>query len=98
MVIFVPAGFDATTIEPATLHLGGASLSGDGRSDGDDASPHVTNIRIEDVNGDGASRYGGRVHRGSPEVQRSHDSVAELWGQTTRGIPFSGTDFVQLVR
>jgi hypothetical protein len=98
--IFSTSGFDATTIKPATLRLGGASLPGhDTTRHGDDdhARHHVTKTRIEDVNGDGRLDMVAEFTVAGLKFN-DHDIVAELWGQTRQGIPFSGTDLVQLVR
>jgi Alpha/beta hydrolase domain len=97
--IFSTSGFDATTINPATLGLGGASLPGDDttRRGHDDASHHVARTRIEDVNGDGRLDMVAEFPVARLKFN-DHDIVAELWGQTKQGIPFSGTDLVQLVR
>ena len=98
--IFSTSGFDATTIKPATLRLGGASLPGDDttrRGDDDDVSHRVTRTRIEDVNGDGRLDMVAEFTVARLKFN-DHDIVAELWGQTRQGIPFSGTDLVQLVR
>lgn len=109
--IFSTSGFDATTINPATLGMGGASLPGDdatrrgdddddgdeGDDDDDDTSHHAPRTRIEDVNGDG--RLDMMVEFPVARLKfNDHDIVAELWGRTRRGIPFSGTDLVQLLR
>lgn len=98
--IFSTSGFDATTINPATLGMGGASLPGDDatrRGDDDDASHHVPRTRVEDVNGD--RRLDMMVEFPVARLKfNDHDIVAELWGRTRRGMPFGGTDLVQLLR
>jgi hypothetical protein len=98
--IFSTSGFDATTIKPATLRLGGASLSGDDttrRGDDDRASHHAARTRREDVNGDGRLDMVAEFKVARLKFN-DHDIVAELWGQTRHGTPFSGTDLVHLVR
>ena len=98
--IFSTNGFDATTIKPATLGLGGASQAGNDtirRGDNDDVSHPVTSTRIEDVNGDGRLDMVAEFPVSRVKFN-DHDIVAEVWGRTRQGISFSGTDLVQLVR
>jgi hypothetical protein len=90
VAVLSTAGFDATRLVPGSLRLAGSSLQGIART------PARVNAREEDVNGDGRADL--VVEFEVERLQfRTHDMVAELWGWTKDGRPFSGSDIVKLV-
>lgn len=91
VAILSTAGFDATRVVPGSLRLAGASVQSTARI------PGRVQARGEDVNGDGRADL--LVEFEVQRLQfRAHDTVAELWGWTEDGGPFTGSDIVRLVR
>lgn len=91
VAILSTIGFDATEIVPGSLRLAGATLQGD------DRNPGNVRTRVTDVDGDGrldlwVEFRTDRLNFGGLDI------VADVWGQTQRGVPFSGSDLVQIVR
>ncbi len=91
VAIFTTRGFDATEIVPGSLRLAGARMHGVA------ADPGEVRTQVVDVNGDGRAdllvdfpldrlRFG------------ADDMVADLWGVTRQGVPFSGSDLIDLIR
>jgi hypothetical protein len=82
--------FDATRVVPGSLRLAGAGLQGTA------PTPGRVDRHGDDVNGDGRADLVVEF-----EVERlqftAHDTVAELWGWTNDGRPFTGSDMVRLV-
>jgi hypothetical protein len=88
VAIFSSADFDATTVVPETVLLGGANvaLRGKGKS----------MAHEEDVNGDGLIDLVVQVEiTGFDEI--GEDGIAILTGETTEGIPIEGSDVVVIV-
>jgi hypothetical protein len=97
VAIFSTRRFDATRIDPDTLRMGGATLSGD---DGDDnrgghGRRRRPATRVRDVNGDGRPDL--LVTFPAADLTFDAHIVADVWGRTIGDVPFSGVDLVQVV-
>jgi hypothetical protein len=93
VAVFSTNGFDATTIVPGSLRLAGASQQGAGGIAG---IPGDIHSRLVDLNGDG--RMDLQVDFRIPRLQLGTlDVVVDLWGVTRDGVPFTGSDVVQIV-
>ena len=97
VAIFSTRSFDATRIHPRSLRMGGATLPGDDEAPGLHYGGRGPETWVSDVNGDG--RFDLVVEFPTNSLHfNEHDIVADVWGQTFEGIPFSGTDLVDVVR
>ena len=97
VAIFSTRRFDATRIDPSSLGMGGATLPGDDDGPRKSHGSWKPKTRVRDVNGDG--RLDLIVDFPTAGLHFSdHDIVADVWGQTFNGVPFSGTDLVDIAR
>jgi hypothetical protein len=91
VAIYSSDQFDAGEIVPGSLRLAGASQRGVTSNTGD------TKWKLVDLNGDGRKDL--RVEfRRDRLTFTAIDAVADVWGETQGGVPFSGSDVVQIVR
>jgi hypothetical protein len=97
VAIFSTHRFDATRINPSTLGMGGATLPGDDSDGRRNRWRGRARTRVTDVNGDGRLDLVADFPIAGL-LFTDHDIVADVWGRTTGGIPFSGTDLVEIVR
>jgi len=88
VAIFSTADFDATTIDPSTVNLAGASVAI--KANG------VLQSSLQDVNGDGLMDI--VVHINTEALQLTDgDVTAYLTGKTSSGVPIKGSDSVRVV-
>jgi hypothetical protein len=91
VAIFSTSGFDARAIDPGSLRLAGASQRGSAKG------PRGIRSRLADLDGDG--RMDLQIAFPVNRLRFTDiDIVADLWGQTRRGVPFAGSDVVQVVQ
>jgi hypothetical protein len=88
VVIYSTGAFDATTIDPGSVRVNGASQNGTAADPGD------VHPQIVDANTDG--RLDLRLEFSIDRLRFTFiDAVADVWGRTTLGMQFSGSDLVQ---
>jgi hypothetical protein len=99
VAIFSTRGFDATRVNVETLRIGGAGGPGNDVLTSWHRRPteQVRDTRIEDVNSDGRLDLVVDFAVAGVDFPTDH-IVADVWGRTRNGIPFSGMDLVRLVR
>ena len=97
VAIFSTRRFDATRIDPSSLGMGGATLPGNDDGPRKSHGSWKPKTRVRHVNGDG--RLDLIVDFPTAGLHfNDHDIVADVWGQTFNGVPFSGTDLVDIAR
>jgi hypothetical protein len=91
VAILSTAGFDATEIVPGSLRLASASSYGGADHPGD------TRARAADVNGDGRADL--LVELAIDRLRLNPgDIIIDIWGQTRRGVVFTGSELVEVVQ
>lgn len=89
VAILSSADFDATTINPETVEVAGASVAVKGKG--------KLQVSVEDVNGDGLLDLVVHVETESLELTEG-DIEATITGETTDGTLFEGSDTVRIVQ
>jgi hypothetical protein len=90
VAILSTAGFDATEIVPGSLRLASATSYGGADHPADMQASEV------DVNGDGRQDLLVRFRLDRLRLTPG-DIVVDLWGRTSRGVQFTGSDLVDIV-